>query len=111
MKLDDEEEEKIEEEAKEEKKLILNLNDVSDLGNKNASYIPKIQNLLEFIITQNNINKKYKFALFKIRGFNPDSIFNEIDTISSGFINSKDLEEYLTKYNVKVEKEILKRFS
>ena len=110
MKLDDEGEEKIEEKAKKEKKLILNLNDVSDLGNKNASYIPKIQNLLEFIITQNNINKKYKFALFKIRGFNPDSIFNEIDTISSGYINSKDLEEYLTKYNVKVEKEILNLF-
>ena len=110
MKLDDEEEEKIEVEEAEEKKLKLNLNDVSDPGNKNASYIPKIQNLLEFIITQNNINKKYKFALFKIRGFNPDSIFNEIDTISSGFINSKDLEEYLTKYNVKVEKEILNLF-
>ena len=111
MKLDDEEEEKIEEEeANEEKKLILNLNDVSDLGNKNASYIPKIQNLLEFIITQNNINKKYKFALFKIRGFNPDSIFNEIDIISSGFINAEDLEEYLTKYNVKVEQEILNLF-
>ena len=69
-----------------------------------------IKNLLEFIITQNNINKNYKFSLFKIRGFNPDSIFNEIDTISSGFINDKDLEEYLNKYNIKIEQEILNLF-
>jgi hypothetical protein len=109
MKLDDAEEEKIEEEA-EEKALILHLNETSDIVSLNNSYLPKIKNLLEFIITQNNINKNYKFPLFKIRGFNPDSIFNEIDTISSGFINDKDLEEYLNKYNIKIEQEILNLF-
>ena len=109
MKLDDAEEEKIEEEA-EEKALILHLNETSDIVSLNNSYLPKIKNLLEFIITQNNINKNYKFSLFKIRGFNPDSIFNEIDTISSGFINDKDLEEYLNKYNIKIEQEILNLF-
>jgi Ca2+-binding EF-hand superfamily protein len=103
----------LEEEEKldlEEKQFKLNINDTSNIENLNIAYIPKIKNLLEFIITQNNINKKYKFSLFKIRGFDPNTIFNEIDTISSGFINSKDLEEYLTNNNIKIEPEILNLF-
>lgn len=103
----------VEEEEKldlEEKSFKLNVNETSNIENLNIAYIPKITNLLEFIITQNNINKKYKFSLFKIRGFDPNTIFNEIDTISSGFINSKDLEEYLSNNNIKIETEILNLF-
>lgn len=103
----------VEEEEKldlEEKSFKLNVNETSNIENLNIAYIPKITNLLEFIITQNNINKKYKFSLFKIRGFDPNTIFNEIDIISSGFINSKDLEEYLSNNNIKIETEILNLF-
>ena len=103
----------LEEEEKldlEEKQFKLNINENSNIENLNIAYIPKIKNLLEFIITQNNINKKYKFSLFKIRGFDPNAIYNEIDTISSGFINSKDLEEYLSNYNIKIDTEILNLF-
>ena len=103
----------VEEEEKldlEEKNFKLNVNETSNIENLNIAYIPKIINLLEFIITQNNINKKYKFSLFKIRGFDPNTIFNEIDIISSGFINSKDLEEYLSNNNIKIETEILNLF-
>ena len=103
----------LEEEEKldiEEKQFKLNINENSNIENLNIAYIPKIKNLLEFIITQNNINKKYKFSLFKIRGFDPNTIFNEIDTISSGFINSKDLDEYLSNNNIKIETEILNLF-
>ena len=103
----------LEEEEKldfEKKQIKLNVSDTSNIENLNIAYIPKIKNLLEFIITQNNINKKYKFSLFKIRGFDPNTIYNEIDTISSGFINSKDLEEYLSNYNIKIDTEILNLF-
>ena len=103
-----EEEKKLDEE--EEEQFKLNLNHNSDNVDSNITYIPKIKSLLEFIITQNNINKKYKFSLFKIRGFDPNTIYNEIDTISSGFINSKDLEEYLSNYNIKIDTEILNLF-
>ncbi len=103
----EEEEEKLD---LEEKSFKLNVNETSNIENLNIAYIPKITNLLEFIITQNNINKKYKFSLFKIRGFDPNTIFNEIDIISSGFINSKDLEEYLSNNNIKIETEILNLF-
>ena len=101
-----------EEEEKEEENMnwILNPNEVYNLNISNVTYIPKIKNLFEFIISQNNINKNYKIALIKIRGFNPISIFNEIDTISSGFINSKDLDEYLSKNNINIEKELLQLF-
>ena len=101
-----------EEEKEEEENMnwILNPNEVYNLNISNITYIPKIKNLFEFIISQNNINKNYKIALIKIRGFNPISIFNEIDTISSGFINSKDLDEYLSKNNINIEKELLQLF-
>ena len=101
-----------EEEKQEEENMnwILNPNEVYNLNISNITYIPKIKNLFEFIISQNNINKNYKIALIKIRGFNPISIFNEIDTISSGFINTKDLDEYLSKNNINIEKELLQLF-
>lgn len=103
-------------EEEEEKKdeidnyLILNPNEAYYNDISNIIYIPNIKNLLEFIIIQNNINKKYKTTLFRIRGFDLISIFNEIDAISSGFINSKDLDEYLSKNNIKVEKDIIDIF-
>ena len=108
MEIEDEEE-KIDE-GKEEKKLMLNFNDNSEITNINNSYISKIKSLLEFIISQNNINKEYKNSLFKIRGFDPNLIFNEIDTISSGFINDKDIEDYLSNNNIKIEQEIINLF-
>ena len=104
------EEEKLEEEYEKENYLTFNPNDIYNIDNSNISYIPQIKNLLEFIITQNNINKQFKISLFKIRGFDPISIFNEIDTISSGFINIKDLKEYLSRYNIKIESEFLHLF-
>ena len=89
---------------------ILNPNEAYSLNASNITYIPKLKNLFEFIINQNNINKKYKISLLGIRGFSPISIFNEIDTISSGFINSKDLDEYLSKNNINIESELLLLF-
>ena len=101
-----------EEEKKEEENnnWILKSNEALGLNVSNIISIPKIKNLFEFIITQNNINKNYKISLLKIRGFAPISIFNEIDTISSGFINYKDLDEYLSKNNINIEQELLKLF-
>ena len=73
-------------------------------------YVQKIKNLMEYIITQNNKNKKIKMSLYIIRGFDPSSIFYEIDTISSGFINQRDLVDYLSENNIKKEKDIIKLF-
>ena len=101
-----------EEEKKEEENnnWILKPNEAFGMNVSNIIYIPKIKNLFEFIITQNNINKNYKISLLKIRGFAPISMFNEIDTISSGFINYKDLDEYLSNNNINIEQELLKLF-
>ena len=99
-----------EEKKEEENNWILNPNEAYSLNASNITYIPKLKNLFEFIINQNNINKKYKISLLEIKGFSPISIFNEIDTISSGFINSKDLDEYLSKNNIIIESEFLQLF-
>ena len=105
MEIEEEEEKK-----EEENNWILNPNEAYSLNVSNITYIHSINSLLEFIISQNNINKKYKISLLKIRGFSPDSLFNEIDTISSGFINYKDLDEYLSKNNISIEQELLQLF-
>ena len=59
---------------------------------KNNKYIDEIKYLMEYTIAQNNNNKENKISLYKIRGFDPRSIFNEIDQISSGIIKSPFLE-------------------
>ena len=105
MEIEEEEEKK-----EEENNWILNPNEAYSLNVSNITYISSIKSLLEFIISQNNINKKYKISLLKIRGFSPDSLFNEIDTISSGFINYKDLDEYLSKNNISIKQELLQLF-
>ena len=95
----------------EEENYILNANYLQENENiSNNSYIPKIRNLFEFIISENNKNKSIKISLFNIRGFDPSLIFKEIDNISSGFINEKDLEEYSLKNKINVEKDILHLF-
>ena len=73
-------------------------------------YIHEIKHLMEYIIANNNNNKKNKFSLYRIRGFEPHSIFYEIDKISSGIINFSDLDEYLSKNNIKIDKDIILLF-
>ena len=78
--------------------------------NQNILYIQKLKDLMKYIIEQNNKNKEHKISLYKIRGFEPHSIFNEIDNIYSDYINQSDLSEYLIKNNIKIEKEIIGLF-
>ena len=77
---------------------------------KNNKYIDEIKYLMEYTIAQNNNNKENKISLYKIRGFDPRSIFNEIDQISSGIINSSDIDEFLSRNNIKIDKEIILLF-
>ena len=73
-------------------------------------YIQKIKDLMKYIIEQNNKNKYYKISLYKIRGFEPYTIFNDIDNISSCLINHSDLSSYFSNYNITTEKEIIPLF-
>ena len=77
---------------------------------QNTNYIEEIKYLMGYIIANNNNNKQYKIALYKIRGFKPDVLFNDIDSLSSGYINFSDLNEYLNKNNIKIEKDIILLF-
>ena len=78
--------------------------------NQNILYIQKLKDLMKYIIEQNNKNKEYKISLYKIRGFEPHSIFKEIDNIYSDYINQSDLTEYLNKNNINIEKDIISLF-
>ena len=77
---------------------------------QNTNYNEEIKYLMGYIIANNNYNKQYKIALYKIRGFKPDNLFNDIDSLSSGYINFSDLNEYLNKNNIKIEKDIILLF-
>ena len=79
-------------------------------NDKNKKYIEEIKYLMKYIIEKNNNNKEYKVSLFKIRGFDPHIIFNEIDDLSSGYINLKDLVDLFSKNNFKAEKDIILLF-
>ena len=76
----------------------------------NNSFMKDIKKMMEYIITKNNNNKKHKISLYEIRGFDPYLIFNDIDSISSGYINQSDLNEYLLSNNIKSEKDIILLF-
>ena len=84
-------------------------NEIQGKEDKNI-YIQKIKDLMKYIIEQNNKNKYYKISLYKIRGFEPYTIFNDIDNISSGLINHSDLSSYFSQYNIIPEKEIIRLF-
>ena len=79
-------------------------------GSLNNSFMEDIKNMMEYIMTENNNNKKHKIALYEIRGFDPYLIFNDIDSISSGYINHSDLNEYLSNNNIKSDKDIILLF-
>ena len=78
--------------------------------NQNKNYIEEIKYLMGYIISQNNKNKQYKKALYRIRGFEPYKLFNEIDNLSSGYLNLSDLKEFLDNNNIVIEKDIILLF-
>ena len=85
-----------------------NNSDIED--SLNNSYMKDIKNMMEYIITENNNNKRHKISLYEIRGFDPYLVFNDIDSISSGYINQSDLNEYLSSNNIKSDKDIILLF-
>ena len=88
----------------------MNSNNSDREDSLNNSYMKDIKNMMEYIITENNNNKKHKISLYEIRGFDPYLVFNDIDSISSGFINQSDLNEYLSSNNIKSDKDIILLF-
>lgn len=86
-------------------------NNLNEEENKsNNSFMEEIKKMMEYIIAKNNNNKKHKISLYEIRGFDPHLIFNDIDSISSGYINQSDLNEYLSSNNIKSDKDIILLF-
>ena len=88
----------------------MNSNNSDREDSLNNSYMKDIKNMMEYIITENNNNKKHKISLYEIRGFDPYLVFNDIDSISSGYINQSDLNEYLSSNNIKSDKDIILLF-
>ena len=88
----------------------MNSNNSDKEDSLNNSFMKDIKNMMEYIITENNNNKRHKISLYEIRGFDPYLVFNDIDSISSGYINQSDLNEYLSSNNIKSDKDIILLF-
>ena len=88
----------------------MNSNNSDSEDSLNNSFMKDIKNMMEYIITENNNNKRHKISLYEIRGFDPYLVFNDIDSISSGYINQSDLNEYLSSNNIKSDKDIILLF-
>ena len=76
-----------------------------EIKKETNKYMEEIKNLMKYIINKNNSIKTLKISLYKITGFEPQSIFNEIDTLKSGYLNMSNFELFLSKNNIKAEKE------
>ena len=78
-----------------------------EIKKETNKYIDEIKNLMSYIINKNNIIKALKILLYRISGFDPQSIFYEIDNLSSGYLNLSNIEIYLSKNNIKFDKDII----
>ena len=89
---------------------LINEGEIKIPVENNNKFLDEIKFLFEYIITHNNNNKVLKISLYKIRGFNPNIIFDEIDNISTGFLNIKDFKDYLEKNKIKIDNNIILLF-
>ena len=75
----------------------------------NDNYISKIKNLFNKIIENNKENNIIKSLLFNIPNFNPKLLFQEIDSNQKSFISSLDLIDYLNKFSINYNEQIIRR--
>ena len=75
----------------------------------NDNYISKIKNMFNKIIENNKENNIIKSLLFNIPNFNSKILFQEIDSNQKSFISSLDLIDYLNKFSINYNEQIIRR--
>ena len=75
----------------------------------NDNYISKIKNIFNIIIENNKERNIIKSILFSFPNFNSKLLFQEIDSNQKNFINSLDLINYLNKFSINCNEQIIRR--
>ena len=72
--------------------------------------MPKIKNMLTSIIKQLNSNNIYKSSLINLKDFDQKKLFDELDTLQKGYINSIDIKNFLKKFSLYFSEQLIRRF-
>ena len=76
----------------------------------NENYMSKIKKMLIAIIEQLNSNNLYKTSLVNLEDFNQKKLFDELDTLQKGYLNSVDFINFLKKFSLNFSEQLIRRF-
>ena len=76
----------------------------------NDNYMSKIKNMLISIIDQMNSNNIIKSSLINLQDFNQKELFDELDILQKGYLNSIDIIQFLKKFSLNFSEQLIRRF-
>ena len=76
----------------------------------NDNYMSKIKNMLISIIDQMNSNNIIKSSLINLKDFNQKELFDELDILQKGYLNSIDIIQFLKKFSLNFSEQLIRRF-
>ena len=75
----------------------------------NENYMPKIKNMFTKILNQLNDNNKLKSTLVNLKDFDQKTLFEQLDTLHKGYLNSVDIANFLKKFTLNFSEQLIRR--
>ena len=75
----------------------------------NENYMPKIKNMFTKILNQLNENNKLKSTLVNLKDFDQKMLFEQLDTLHKGYLNSVDIANFLKKFTLNFSEQLIRR--
>ena len=75
----------------------------------NENYMPKIKNMFTTILKQLNENNKLKSSLVNLQDFDQKILFEELDNLKKGYLNSVDIADFLKKFTLDFSEQLIRR--
>ena len=75
----------------------------------NENYMPKIKNMFTTILKQLNENNKLKSSLVNLQDFDQKILFEELDNLKKGYLNSVDIANFLKKFTLNFSEQLIRR--
>ena len=75
----------------------------------NENYMTKIKNMFTTILKQLNENNKLKSALVNLQDFDQKTLFDQLDNLKKGYLNSVDIANFLKKFTLDFSEQLIRR--
>ena len=75
----------------------------------NENYMSKIKNMFTTILKQLNENNKLKSSLVNLQDFDQKILFEELDNLKKGYLNSVDIADFLKKFTLDFSEQLIRR--